>query len=571
LARHFNLLPVFFTLIVAFTFSCSRSPETVAKVGSEKITVTEFREALKARYPDHLAESIPLENRRDVINFQMEKRVKYLEARERGYNKDTDFKRSLKRREERLIAAKLSELLITNKLVPQEMARAFLWLKWNKADVIIIGIGYQNSDYITANRTKEDAIKLAQQYYQDIFYGTDPEILAGYYSDDPYIKHNNGKFRSYQPGLFHPAVDLAIYQTPVNIVTHPVITDRGIFIIKVLNKKELHKNFASPEDLNRTKRSIYQAFFKHTGDSLYRNISLDLRKKLGGEISDSGINEFLLAVKDWSAQSDTADSTFTRAQRSIILGKVGNFSLTAGHIIDEFQGTFISSYQKFNNPPECRKMIDEYINNYLVWLIEGRHSKLDHDGEIRLLMKLYEIDQMVTLFDKNVLQKQTQPNQEEIDAYYSTHQQEYKQPARLELWQIALKEEKKAREVAALARKRPDQFDKLVQKYTDKEGQKNSGGYLGYVSKNSPREVAKEAFEKGPNSIIGPVEEFNYYYVVKTGKLRSERQRDLSEVLVSVKAKIQQQKKEQLWDKILKDFQKNHLYWINEKDLQKIV
>ncbi len=564
----FGLFSVLISLLLAFSFSCSRSPETVARVGKEKISNTEFREALRIRYPFQLADGIPLQEKKEVLNFLMEKRVKFLEAKDRGMDKSVEFTGALKRRKERLITARLSELLITNKLVPEDMAQAYLWLKWNKTDVIIMGIGYEGSQYITASRSKHEAITLAEQYYHDIKYGTDASILAENYSDDPFIKQNRGKFKPYEPGLFDPAVDVAIYHARENSVLEPVITGRGIFIIKVLKKQEIHRDFASLADINRTRRNIYQNFFRQTGDSIYQQISLDLRKKLDTEISESGIEQFLSAIADWSANPGANDSTFNEKQRSIYLGKVENITLTTGYFIDEFQGTFSSSYQRFNDPQQLRKVIDDYINNYLVWLIEGRKKRLEDDAEIKRLVKQLEIDHLVTMFDQNVLILQSQPAEEEMEAYFKEHGEEYKESPKIELWQMAFKEEGTARKVADRARRQPEQFDKMVGQYVENHNSRKSYRYLGYVSMKSPREVVKKAFEIGAHSIIGPVFENKHYYVLKTGNLQPERQKELSEVKNIIRAKIQQDKKEQLWEKILKEFQRNHLYWINEKELQ---
>jgi parvulin-like peptidyl-prolyl isomerase len=93
---------------------------------------------------------------------------------------------------------------------------------------------------------------------------------------------------------------------------------------------------------------------------------------------------------------------------------------------------------------------------------------------------------------------------------------------------------------------------------------------LGYQNVNSPRSIIKAAFEAGENKIIGPLEENNFFYVIKTGEIQPERQRTLNEVEAVVRSAVQKEKQDLSRQQILKELQNEYIFWIDETQLRKL-
>ena len=113
-------------------------------------------------------------------------------------------------------------------------------------------------------------------------------------------------------------------------------------------------------------------------------------------------------------------------------------------------------------------------------------------------------------------------------------------------------------------------FENLAQQFTEKASMKNRKGDLGYQNANSPRSIIKAAFEAGENKIIGPLEENNFFYVIRTGDIQPERQRTLAEVEAVVRSAVQKEKQDRSRQQILKELQNEYVFWIDETQLKKL-
>ena len=569
MGRYGIVILVLFSFMITL-FSCGRSPQTIATVGKEKITITEFQDLLKQKKPRKQLSQISFEERKKVLMNHLEGRAKAMKAKELKLNEDPDLQVQLRRREERVLAAKYPEILIVEKFVTPEMIQAFSGIQTSKPRIITVALGYEGSKLIQFSRSREEAVTLADQIYQRIKEGEDIAELSAQYTDNPNLKKQKGLYDPYTAGALDPAVDVRVNQAEKSEIIAPIETDRGIFVIEILDKDDSARVALSENQRNRIRINIYNKFYRTQGDTIYKNLSEKFRSELGGEIFDDGIDEFLLAIEAWAATPNPTDPTFTETQKAIVLGRIADITISAGYFIDEFQGTFRTSYQRFNSHDELKKVLMDYIERYLAWITKAREAGIDRLPEVQKLLQQFLDSKLVELFDKNEIKEKAVPTEEEMRDLYEKNKKDFIDPEKIRIWEIALKDEKTAQTVLKKANIPGADFPALAREYTAKINLRDRGGDLGFQSIKSPRKIIKPAFEAGENQIIGPIKEHRFYYVIKTGDILPERQKDFKEVEIPVKSRTRNENEQKIREEWRNRLEKEYDIWIDEAKLKEL-
>ena len=171
-------------------------------------------------------------------------------------------------------------------------------------------------------------------------------------------------------------------------------------------------------------------------------------------------------------------------------------------------------------------------------------------------------------FEHEVKQK-IKPTDDEVKKYYQEHQKEFVKPAEIEIWEIYVKDKKKADKVLRLAKRGYD-FDKLAAKYSEDKYYQKKKGYVGFKSKNRRGAVSRKAFEVGMNKIAGPVAYRGGYVVLKTGKMHPETIRSFEEAFNSAKSRLRNEMLKKRRDEWEKELHKMYSVKVNEKLVESI-
>jgi len=565
----YRFLMPWLAAIVLFS-SCGKSPEVVGKVGGESISLQEFREILGAEYRDKKMSEISFEDRKKTLLKVLESRVKVVKAKELHLQDKPEFKEFAEIRQNRIIASKLPDILITDKFVTEEMIQAYSTLQLTKPRVVLLSLGYEDSKYLKAPRSLEETMKVAEYVLKQMRNGANLMNLTEQYSDDENGRKMRGIYDPFSPGVFDPQLDIELSTAKVNQLLGPIQTPRGIFIAQVLSLNPVDAALPVGGEKDRIKWRIFDKFFRPEGDQLHKELTEQFKKELNLEISDSGIQEFLTAITVWSQGPRPTDNSFTDEQRAIYLGKAGNTTITVGSFLKEFQGAFSSNYQRFNDPEGMKRVLVDYAERYLAWLIKAKEHKVQELPEVQYQINKLENEKLAELFDKYEIQEKSVPTPEEMAAYYEANSSKYLEPRKIRVWEIAIKDKDQAEKIYRKALTNFSDFENLAQQFTEKASMKNRKGDLGYQNANSPRSIIKAAFEAGENKIIGPLEENNFFYVIRTGDIQPERQRTLAEVEAVVRSAVQKEKQDRSRQQILKELQNEYVFWIDETQLKKL-
>jgi peptidyl-prolyl cis-trans isomerase C len=150
--------------------------------------------------------------------------------------------------------------------------------------------------------------------------------------------------------------------------------------------------------------------------------------------------------------------------------------------------------------------------------------------------------------------------------YMTAHAEEFAIPARVEVWQILVKQAEKAMEIkAALAA--GAKFEELAEQDSVDEATKHKGGSVGWVNQGTwLPEFETVVFNLEPGQISNIVETPSGYYIFKVGSKQPTRPREpdaalaaavlkvKSDVIESVKAELMQHWKVSINDELLKQY-----------------
>jgi parvulin-like peptidyl-prolyl isomerase len=367
-----------------------------------------------------------------------------------------------------------------------------------------------------------------------------------------------------------PEVDIHISRAGSGQLLKPFKTEGGIYIIKIFEKIKKEEDKSSAMDDNRLKWQIYNKFYRQLGDSLYKEYTREFSENYGTEISDKGIDEFIAAIEVWAQNSVKEDTTFTETQRGIVLARIGDQEITAGHFIDEFQGTFINNYVRFNDHNRLKKVLKDYVDRFLVWIKKAEADGIDKLPEVQEALTEFRDNQLTDVFDRTQILPLSKTTPEEIDAYYERNKDKYRIPKKIKIWEIMVQDEKLAEEILQEARSSNASFEDLAKKYSVSSTGKERGGALGYLDINSNRPFIDEAFEAGENQIIGPIGDNKNYYIIKTGDMLPEQVRTKEQIEPTLRMQAQNAKADSIREEIFDELKSKYEYQINKNTLKSI-
>jgi foldase protein PrsA len=387
-------------VILLVLWDCDTSPSVVARVGKEKITREEFNAILTMRYPRQKLEEINLETKKNELSSLVDRKLKILKAKELGYDQNAEYLEEMEYHKNRLITSKLPEILITEKLVPDEMVRAYFNLKYSKAKVELIALGYQGAKAFDDIRAKEQAITLAKDLIRRVKDGENFSEIADIFSDDPSTKNGKSILDPYRSELFNPQLDMALDKAKINKLTGPIITDWAVYIARIIDRSEFNKSLDYDTEKEKIRSEIFRRSFRKEGMELYKKLSEEFKQELGWEISEEGISEFLAIIKEWSKNEKLTDDQFTEEQKATVLGKVGTESITIGSFVKEFRGSFNRVYNKYNSEQSMKGLLNDYIEKHLAWVNMAKQRKIQDHPEIVKQITHFSDSKLVELFDK---------------------------------------------------------------------------------------------------------------------------------------------------------------------------
>ncbi len=204
----------------------------VAEIGDYKLTLGEYeRQFIRNNGGESAAAMSDMETRNDFLDLLVKYRLKVLQAREKGYDKDPEIMRELSEYRNTLAVPYLTERALIDPNIETLYKQR---LEEVRASHILIRITVDSlgvEDTLSALNKAMDIIRQAKA-------GVPFDSLARQYSDDKGTAEKGGDLQWFTAGMTVPVFDQAVYAlTPGEVRATPVRTMFGYHVVKLVDRK----------------------------------------------------------------------------------------------------------------------------------------------------------------------------------------------------------------------------------------------------------------------------------------------------------------------------------------------
>ena len=238
-------------------------------------------------------------------------------------------------------------------------------------------------------------------------------------------------------------------------------------------------------------------------------------------------------------------------------------AVVAGHEITELElEAFVASLpreqQMYASNPQFRQQCMEQLTALHMFAELGAEEKLDETEEYRKIMESARRDVLAQLAIREVMKKVTL-TEEEMQAYYEEHKQQYTKGEGVTASHILVKDEEECNAILAAIKAGEKSFeDAAKESSTCPSGAK--GGDLGEFSRGQMvKEFEDAAFDAEIGEIVGPVQTQFGYHIIKTTAKREAGLLPFEEVKGQIRGIMGGMKQSEAYDAKLKELREKYL------------
>jgi parvulin-like peptidyl-prolyl isomerase len=514
------LLLIFLSVIIFV--SCGRQEEIVAEVGSLVISKDEFIKELKTIYP-HLVniKDIDFEKREKVLNRMILKKQKVNAGYDLNLDKDINLVREVKNHKDRLVANKYYEKMVIDKIVPKQEIDVFVERQGTELKASHILIGHKQSS-AKISRTRDEARLLAEKVADEAKNGADFTELVEKYSNDPSAKKNKGDLSYFKWGRMVPAFQEAAWNLRINEISEPVETRYGFHIIRLDDRRENadYQPSTDVESLYRIKEQLYQSK-ADSGKKLWSTHFQQLKEKYSYRLEQDNITALASLLTEKMKNENLEYDSFGEEELETKLVSWDGGGVSFQDVLEKYRKDLSRILGRFRQPKALQKEV-EGLSTIQVVVTDAKKYDIFTDKDIIEKSNIFFETQLARLAENNEIREKVVVNEEDALKYYQENPDKFKKAAEIEMWEIFVKDEKKAKQILKLAQEGQD-FAELAKKYSLDKTYASRGGYLGFRQIKARGPVSQKAFELGPSGKIGgPIKYRNGWTIFKTGEKREE-------------------------------------------------
>jgi peptidyl-prolyl cis-trans isomerase C len=265
-----------------------------------------------------------------------------------------------------------------------------------------------------------------------------------------------------------------------------------------------------------------------------------------------------------------------------VIAKVGDTKIVYGDL-NKLIKMMPPSYQAmFSSTEQVNNLLQRQIDNTL-FAQEARRLKIDKDPDVQYKIEEFTKGILTQALLEQTVNKNIAVTDQEIKQYYDANKSEFQVPERMKASHIlialpsdaseSVKKEKKSRAEEILAKiKKGQDFSELAKQYSDDAATKNRGGVIGFFSKGSKEPAFEEAVAKlKKDEVSSPVLTSKGYDIIKLLETKAAETKSLEESRSRISSKLEQKKRNEAIEALLKDIKARTEVVIYEDALKKIV
>ncbi|MBN2011067.1 peptidylprolyl isomerase [candidate division KSB1 bacterium] len=543
---------------VLFLSSCGKEGnKPVARVGGRTITVDEFKNAFSRGKSDEVLEKSTLQEKLDFLDNMIQKELEIVSAYQKGMQNDADVVDKVKIHEEKLIVQQLIEHEIIDKNISESELRNDYKNMGRHLQVMEIILEYPPNPKERENSIIPQKLKLLEQEIQK---GVPFNKLAEKYSMETRADLK-GVAKTYKWSVFNSqdSVYITAFSMKKGEISRPIKTAKGIKVIQLVDDKDVSQP-AYEDEKDKIKRDIVQLRGRELEQKYYEWLD-GLQKKYGTTEVEENIKTFINVVSDSSDVTKNAkeardlENLFTKEQIGLELIRFNDGgSITVKQLFEE-----ISRYPSRRRPllgseKELKNFLTTQIRKYVL-IAEAKAQHMEKNKIVKEQLKTYTESVMQSKIVKMEVDDKIEVNEEKKKEYFEQHRDEFMLPEKREVQEILISDEKVAQDVVRRA-KAGENFDKLAEKYNERNYTKKKMGNRGYIQRSMPN-IGDPAFELKAKQVAGPIKNGKKWSVIKVLDIRPAVPRSYEEAEGFIDSKFRREVKDERTKEWMDELKKN--------------
>lgn len=479
-----TLLASFSIVFSAETTEEKTDTDILAKIGDEVITKADLEEALKG-----LPERTRIRLRDEVLDQLIEVKVFSKEAIEAGLDKESEFKDAMEKATKEILSKYYIKKNIDTRSEPaEEEIKAYYT---EHKDQYLLPEGVLIQEILVKN--KEDAEDIMKKLKK----GQSFETLVKLKSISPSWK-NSGRLLIYK-GRTDPELEKVAFSLEKEKLSDIIKTGQGYEIIKVLEKTD--KREITFEEAKKDIR--YQLYWKKRNelmDSYYKKANVDRKP------SDKDV---LFKIGDESFKEDIIKPILDKAPEK-----------------------------------EKEKIRHQWVNYLIeteVFFREAKKAGLEKDKEVLNELKKRKDELLANHFQYKVIHKKIQVTDKDVEEFYQSHKEEFREPLRVRVKTIVVKTEEEVKDILQELKKGKP-FESLAKEKSIHESGPDGGELGWFVKRENNSELEKIAFSLDKDSVSDIIKASENYQIIKVVDKKGGDIKTLDEVRSRLKMNIEKKR-----------------------------
>jgi len=566
------LAPSFFALAL-FAGGCGQGGDIVAKVGSKKITATEFKDELIKRYrAPEMASQRTLDERKEVLKLMIEQKMRILDAYRLGLDKDSAVVKAADDAQQQAAIQELYKVEIMDKVIPADEIRQ----QYDKMGEEIKASHILIKSTMDTSAAAQAPVKAkADSIYQLVISGVPFDSLAKQFSEDPTSAQNGGDLGYFAWGRMVDEFQEAAFALKAGEISRPVKSSYGYHIIKILDRRPNAGRRSFEEEQNdilmNLRRKYQQELQKQAEDYLAK-----LKENFGLSFNYANIQKILDKVSDPSVpRNNDYFSNFSAEEKAWAIATMKGDTIT----VADLQAELVKAGQN----PQWRdqKAITAMVERIVVPKFLGERAR-----EIGLLNRKNIREMYQSTLETQIAQRvEAKQVQDKLDigdtallAYYQSHLEEFKSDSTVEVQEIYVNSDVAKDHDLAMAQglaaraKKSENFTNLVKKYTDRKSSLPRDGRIGPITSRQYGEMGRRAFSMKINEVSEPIPMGpRAYSIIKLLDKSEARQKTFEEAKSQAERLVRMKESDSLRTSWLEDMKKRYPETIYEDRLMSVL
>lgn len=496
-------------LLVTIFLDCSKKEDTkeslVAMVGTDeihgKITEKDFLYSYELT-PSPFGNLKGLEAKKAHLNMMIDKKLLVLEGLQLNLDKDENVLVPLKWYEEKAVRQQLYREVVRDKVAITEAELREAFLKLN----VTLRVRH------LVAKTKEEANKLRN----NLLNGATFEDLARVIFKDSVLANNGGDLGYFTWGEMDENFERAAFALNVGEISEPVKTKWGYHIIKL--EEKIKNAILTESEFQRKKRMIQKILRKRKEAKFANKYIKDFMNPKKVKVYGPSIVFLVEQSKEILREDKTLLPLDAPKLLDVEIGKIRQqVEDHLDEVLVEFKGgkwtigEFLEKLKRIH--PKARPTMTSKINlkDVVARMVrdeflaqEGYRRGLQHSNYVKEEVRRWKEELIFLKLRKDLLDT-VNVTLKEMKEYFKQNKSRYKEPSRVNIREIFVRDKKEADEILERIKGGED-FAKLAVTHSVRKWAAKRGGEFGFFGYGMYGEIGKKALSMNVGELGGPIE-----------------------------------------------------------------